>query len=300
MNPENQEQKVANFFTPNDEYYRSLRGLLDSDFEGIHLKSPEEIEDFLNREIATDSDQTKEAENRELSTEAEALESFFKEKDASIKMAQQILDAQSDCIEAQLCLIGWEPEAETRIELLEDLLENCEASLDITDDFLKTDRGRAFVRIKALLGETYLTEDYYDDGMELIQEVFEEDSLNDFNVGVIIAIELAKKAKWPALVRFWNKFDAQENIITSVLRAISYFNIYGNKAKSKQALNQAYQLDPIPFKVIVGTMNVEGISDEEYGNEESFFTVQMLYDLMSKNEKLTRWMVTNVMRNEGG
>lgn len=296
MKEEENENIEFNILQPNDEYYRSIRQVPENTFEGLHLSSPEEIEAFLATEI--EEEDTKPAPEIDHSDEAKALEAFFMSKDESIKLANEILSKNPDCIEAKLAVIGWNKDPEERINDLEDMLEEYEEKFDHSEAFKASDQGRAFLRIKASLGEEYLKEDYYEDGMEIIQEVFEEDKRDDFGVGFVIAVELAKRGLWPALNKFWNRFDAQVNIVTSVLRAVTYFNIYGNKVKSKKALNEAYELDSTPFDVISGAMSMEGISEEESEDEEVLFALHILYDLMARNEKLTRWIVTHITRKE--
>ena len=321
---EDEIKKELNFFEPTREYYRSIRQMPEPDFDMIHIKGEEELEAFLGKgdpdfdmekemeklaqmekdgtgPFAPESEQEiieEEDPNIEHTDEAKAIKVYFEEKEESIKLAEEILKEYPNCIEAQMSIIGWEQNSDKRIEKLEDLLEKEEDNLPISSEFLLTDKGRSFLRLKSSLGQDYLLENYYEDGMELIYEVFEEDTLDDFGVGFIIAVELAKKGKWPALNKFWNKFDAQENIITSVLRTITYFNIYGNKVKSKNALNEAYALDSTPFDVISGALSAEGMDEDDFGDDDALFAVNILYDVMSKNDKLTRWIITNLMKKE--
>jgi len=239
----------------------------------------------------------KDKENN-FSEDANALVIFYEEKESSIKMANEFLKKFPHSIEAKLCLIGWQDPGEKRMEALEELLEQCEDEFSIDAKFLLTDKGRSYLRLKSLLAETYIVDGFQEDGMELIQEVYEEDTLNDFDAGFILSVELGKKGKWPALVKFFEKHKGEPNIVTHVLKAVAYFNMFGNKVKSKQALNDAYALDSTPFDVISGAMSMEGKDDEEFGGADALFATQMLYDLMSKNEKLMRWIVSNVMRRE--
>ena len=216
-----------------------------------------------------------------------ALGFYELEKDKSLKEAKAYSEKNPGCIESKLCLIGWEEDSETRIDQLDALVEELpEGPLSITQ-----------LRARFELANELNRSNYADEALEEYHEILNLDTDNVFDVGIIISVELANKGKWLDLVKFFDQMDASINIIPSMVRAIAFFYKFGNKAKSKIALKDAYMVNEVPFKVLSGAMksreeeDLDGLPDDA----DAVMAINILYDVMGRNDKLAKFVISNVM-----
>jgi hypothetical protein len=295
-----------NLFLPDEHYTLFMEQHEAMNLEEKQFNSLEEIQQELDAKFKGKSlDEIKSA--NPLSPEGQAMidaiKAFSLPKEASIERINQILEEQPNCVEAHICLAGWEKDPSRRIALLEDALAAGDASLDIAEiDRRKSwwgdHRTRPYMRAMKLLGHELFSSGDEGNATDILWELLEmNESDNQGNRFILMELLIIKK-RWVEVRELFAKYPDEVHLIFIYGKAIYLYYTLGNKSKSKKALIKAYQRNIYPIRLIVGI--------EEYPEETNYFKfgdkveateIINFLTVCFEDKKLVHWVFEVLMKS---
>ncbi len=272
-------ESASNLFTPNIHYATFMESYADKNLDG-------EVFRYMGEGPA----------KMDLAT-VEAIKAFEMHKSASIARARQILKSQPDCVEALICLAGWEENQNKRISQLEHALDMAEESLDL-DEIDKNGlwwgdyRTRPYMRAMSLLAHELCATGDEEGSREILWELIEMNK-NDNQSNRMILIELCVlKKKWIDVRKLLALYPEDQNISFVYALPIYLYYTQGKKSKTKKALIKAYRRNKYPLRLITGV--------EEYPESQPYFkpgdkneateVIPFLSVCLQKDKKLMQWI----------
>lgn len=272
-------ESATNPFTPNIHYATFMQSYADKNLDG-------EVFRYMGEGPAKMDQAT-----------VEAIKAFEMHKSASIARARQILKSKPDCVEALICLAGWEENQNKRISQLEHALDVAEGSLDL-DEIDKNglwwaDYGtRPYMRAMSLLAQELCEAGDEEGSREILWELIEMNK-NDNQANRMILIEMCVlKKKWIDVRKLFALYPEDQSISFVYALPIYLYYTQGKKSKSKKALINAYRRNKYPLRLIAGV--------EEYPELQPYFkrgdkneateVIPFLSACLQKDKKLMQWI----------
>jgi tetratricopeptide (TPR) repeat protein len=249
----------VNRFTPTDHYAIFMEQHEVMDLGEQTFNSLEEIQDELDKFQGKAIDQIR-AENP-VSPEGEAMigaiKAFKFPRLASIARVSHILQEHPNCVEAHICLAGWEDDASKRIALIEKALDAGERSLDL--DMIDKrkmwwgdHRTRPYMRAMQILALELEDIGEIDQAIDLLWELIEmNEADNQGNRIHLLEIGILKR-KWLDVRKLFDKYPNDIDLFFVYGKVIHLYYTLGKKSKTKKALLKAYSRNKYPLRLLAG------------------------------------------------
>ncbi len=272
-------ESATNLFIPNFHYATFMESYADMKLDG-------EVFKYMGEGPAKMDQAT-----------VEAIKAFRLHKSASIAEVRQILKKQPDCVEALICLAGWEENQSKRISQLEHALDMAEESLDL-DEIDKqgiwwgAHRTRPYMRAMNLLAHELYEAGDEEGSREILWELIEMNKNdNQGNRQILLEVCVVKK-KWIEVRKLLSLYPDDQSLPFVYALPIYLYYTQGKKSKSKKALIKAYRRNKYPLRLIAGV--------EEYPELQPYFkrgdkneateVIPFLSVCLQKDKKLMQWI----------
>lgn len=263
-------ENPVNRYIPSDHYAMFMEQHEAMDLSDQTFNSLKEIQDELDKFQGKSIDQIR--EENPMSPEGEAMigaiKAFKFPRLASIARVSQILQKHPNCIEAHLCLAGWEDDTSKSIALIEKALDAGERSLDMDmiDErklWWGDHRTRPYMRAMQILAFELHNIGETDQAIELLWELIEMNEADNQGNRIHLLEICILKRKWLDVRELFDKYPNDIDLSFVYGKVIYLYYTLGKKSKTKKALLRAYSRNRYPMRLLAGI--------EEYPEPQSYF-----------------------------
>ena len=298
---------AENQYIPSEHYLMVMEHYEFINFDHLDTMDPDELhaaigEKFLNKtpeEIRAESELTAEAQAR-----VDALQCYRRSKEPSIAKLKNILQRSPQCVEAHLCLAGWEDEYEERVMHLEKAISAGEETIDIDE---VDERGtwwiehttRPYMRALSFLAMEFFQNDKKEEGLEIILDLLDMDPLDHLGLRYFLFEYYVDHRKWLETRNLIRSFPDDDSLTFAYGKVIYLYYSLGRKSKTKKALIKAYHRNPYPLHMLAGVEPVpEILTHYTPGSpEEGMQVIDLLASCVTRDEKLGDWMIQILMES---
>ncbi len=303
-----EEEREENRFTPSAHYRTFMEQYEVMDFDGLEASSMEDLNQRIKDRFTGKTIDQLRAENP-ISADAhaliEALDAFHLSKEKSQAKVRSILKQFPNCVEAHICLAGWEEKPARRIEHLNDAIKAAENVLDIEkidDDGLwwANHRTRPYLRALYLLGIEYAHDKQFAAAEDILLELLDMNPSDNLGVRYFLLEYGMVHKKWPIVRNLFKEFPDEDGIVFHYAKFMYLYSTLGNKSKTRRALLNAFDRNPFPFKILVGTVP-EPEEPDRYrvgSPEEAVMVLPLLTKFMEDNQKFKQWCLRTLLDNK--
>ncbi len=298
--PENQ-------YIPSDHYLMIMEHYEFMNFDHLGEMDPEDLNDaieekFIDKtldEIRAESELSVEAEAR-----VEALQCYRRSKEPSIAKLKNILLRSPQCVEAHLCLAGWEDEHEQRVMHLENAISAGEETINIDE---VDERGtwwiehttRPYMRALSFLAMELFQNDKKEEALEIILDLLDMDPYDHMGLRYFLLEYYIDHRKWLETRNLLRSFPEDDSLTFAYGKVIYLYYSLGRKSKTKKTLIKAYHRNPYPLHILAGVEPVpEVLTHYTPGSpEEGMQVIDLLASCVTRDEKLGDWMIQTLMES---
>lgn len=297
-----------NLYIPSDQYLMFMEHYESINFDQLDKMDLDELnaaigEKFLNKtpeEIRAESELTAEAQAR-----VDALQCYRRSKEPSIAKLKNILLSSPQCVEAHLCLAGWEDEYAQRVKHLENAISAGEETINIDE---VDERGtwwiehttRPYMRALSFLAMEFFQNDKKEEGLEIILDLLDMDPLDHLGLRYFLFEYYVDHRKWLETRNLIRSFPDDDSLTFAYGKVIYLYYSLGRKSKTKKALIKAYHRNPYPLHMLAGVEPVpEVLTHYTPGSpEEGMQVIDLLASCVTRDEKLGDWMIQILMESK--
>lgn len=187
----------------------------------------------------------------------EAIRSFDLPREQSLATVRDILHNYPRCVEAHLCLAGWEADRNLRLKMLRFALDEGEKDLDVTEieqqkSWWLNHRTRPYMRAMRLLAEEDLAAGQREEGVAIFWRLLDMDK-SDHMMNRLILLELSiLERDWPSVDRLFKAYPKEDHIAFYYGKVIYLFHTIGRRPKTRKALVRAFERNRYPLRLVAG------------------------------------------------
>ncbi len=294
-----EEEKETNLFKPSSHYRNFMEHHEVLNLDDLEADSLEDLNQILQDRVLGKTVGELREENPmtlEAAAQIEALDAFLLPKEVSLVEVASILKEFPNCVEAHICLAGWQSEAAGRIHHLKSAIEAAETILNVDEiegrgTWWKDHHTRPYLRALYFLGIEYVAEGQFSEGEDILLDLL--DMNPDDNLGVryfVLEYGVVQK-KWPLVRHVFKAFPDEDSIVFIYVKFMYLYLTLGRKSKTKRALLTAFDRNTYPFKILVGTVHQPEAPDTyRIGSaEEAIMVLPLLTLFLEQNPKCVAW-----------
>lgn len=288
-----------NNFVPGIEYLEMMEHYESLALEAQNFRSEEEIEEYMSQFIGLTNEEVRSITNPPEKNLAniDALRAFHLPREESVQMCRDILDVHPDCIEAYICMAGWENDSREVINLLQKALECGENQFDMDKydghRLWWTDiRTRPYMRALYLCALEEMHRGDFESGYDLLWELLEMDENDNISARYPLAEAALLKRRWQDISKLDRLFPDDSSCTFKYTRAFRAFAKNGRNARTRKLFTDAFESNSLPFGILIGQIDV----DQLYGRMDLDRVVEVhqisniISRLFNADHKMMAWI----------
>ncbi|MCB0689495.1 MAG: hypothetical protein KDC53_23310 [Saprospiraceae bacterium] len=265
------EEYEENRYRPSSHYTAFMEQYETMGLDHLNFENLDDLEAFMDGIIGKSVEELGSLSSSRPEGKAliEAIRAFDLPVDESINVSKRLLKKFPRCIEAYICLAGWQSERKERIKILKKALK--EGGKDL--DFLEIDkqkiwwldhRTRPYMRAFRFLAEEYIEDAHWKKGCTMLWQMLEMDESDHLSNRMLLLEVSIMEKQWSSVEKLFKLFPKEDSLIFHYGKVVYLYHSLGRHKKTKNALLKAYKRNRFPLRLVAGL--------EEYPDQQPFFT----------------------------
>lgn len=222
------------------------------------LKSPDDIQNFLNSFIGKSLDDLPKATDKKSRSQDLVIQAQEQPVTKGKELIKQALKLNPNNVDAYIYLSNLEKDIDKAIALLNKAIEAGEKTLG--EKAFEEDKGhfwglvetRPYMRAKASLADCLLAKKEVDKAIEVYEEMLELNPNDNQGIRYLLSTFLLTKSDLSKFEKFIEKNDDENCAVWTYNNALYSFKKFGQTIKSQKALLEAYKSNKFVIDYMLG------------------------------------------------
>lgn len=294
------DEYTGNRYKPSSHYAIFMEQYEAMGLDHLRFDNLADLEDLMQNFVGKNAEEISEERNIPPQSRAliDAIRAFELPKDQSIEISQAILERFPRCVEAHICIAGWEMDRIKRLQLLNQAMEEGAKDLNIPEIEAQRvwwldHRTRPYMRAMRFIAEEYIAENKLEDGLPILWKMLTMDETDHLSNRLLLFELSVIDGDWPSVEKLLARYPNEDSLLFVYGKVIYLYHTIGVQKRTKNALLKAYNRNRFPLRLVAGL--------EEYPEDGLFFTpgdkleattiIDFLLACFSDDQKLAEFFI---------